>query len=44
VGLDWTKLYSKSLQRKFSWVAQSKRIWPEAKPAGGAPVPKIESP
>lgn len=22
VGLDWSKLYSKSLQRKFSWVAQ----------------------
>jgi DNA topoisomerase I len=44
VGLDWTKLYSKSLQRKFSWVAQSKKTWPEAKPADGAPVPKIESP
>jgi len=44
VGLDWTKLYSKSLQRKFSWVAQSKRTWPEAKPADGTPVPKIESP
>ncbi|HYR04344.1 MAG TPA: DNA topoisomerase I [Nitrososphaerales archaeon] len=44
VGLDWTKLYSKSLQRKFSWVAQSKKTWPEAKPTDGAPVPKIESP
>ncbi|MDG6901164.1 MAG: hypothetical protein JRM80_04305 [Nitrososphaerota archaeon] len=24
VGLDWAKVYSKSLQRKFSWVAGSK--------------------
>jgi len=24
VGLDWAKIYSKSLQRKFSWVAGSK--------------------
>jgi DNA topoisomerase-1 len=44
VGLDWTKLYSKSLQRKFSWVAQSKWTWPDAKTAAGAPVPKIEGP
>jgi len=28
VGLDWNKLYSKSLQRKFSWVAASRRDWP----------------
>jgi DNA topoisomerase I len=38
VGLDWNKLYSKSLQKKFSWVAQSKRAWPGAKPAAEAPV------
>ncbi len=44
VGLDWEKLYSKSLQRKFSWVAQSKRTWPLDKPASAAPVPKIENP
>jgi DNA topoisomerase-1 len=25
VGLDWAKIYSKSLQRKFSWVAGSKQ-------------------
>src|SRR5581483_6439196 len=25
VGLDWGKLYSKSLQRKFSWVGQTKK-------------------
>ncbi len=27
VGLDWAKVYSKSLQRKFSWVAQSSPKW-----------------
>jgi DNA topoisomerase-1 len=43
-GLDWEKLYSKSLQRKFSWVAQSKKTWPLDKPASATPVPKIENP
>lgn len=28
VGLDWTKLYTKSLQRKFSWVTKYKTKWP----------------
>src|SRR5208283_5996638 len=28
-GLDWGKLYTTSLQRKFSWVAKSRRPWPE---------------
>jgi len=37
VGLDWAKVYSKSLQRKFSWVLQSSAKWdydqtPELKP------------
>ncbi len=27
VGLDWEKLYTSSLQRKFSWVAKSRRPW-----------------
>ena len=27
VGLDWAKVYSKSLQRKFSWVLQSTAKW-----------------
>ncbi len=27
VGLAWAKIYSKSLQRKFSWVGQSSRKW-----------------
>jgi DNA topoisomerase-1 len=31
VGLDWAKVYSKSLQKKFSWVIQSAPKWePEA--------------
>ena len=28
VGLDWEKLYTTSLQRKFSWVSKSRRPWP----------------
>ncbi|HXW37445.1 MAG TPA: DNA topoisomerase I, partial [Nitrososphaerales archaeon] len=33
VGLDWKKVYSKSLQKKFSWVDQSKVRWqPEEAP------------
>jgi DNA topoisomerase-1 len=28
VGLDWEKLYTTSLQRKFSWVAKSRKPWP----------------
>jgi DNA topoisomerase-1 len=27
VGLDWTKIYTKSMQRKFAWVSYSKRKW-----------------
>ncbi len=27
VGLDWAKIYSKSLQKKFSWAAQTGRRW-----------------
>ena len=29
VGLDWNKLYTTSLQRKFSWVAKSRKTWNE---------------
>lgn len=29
VGLDWAKVYSKSLQRKFSWVLHSAPKWEE---------------
>jgi DNA topoisomerase I len=42
VGLDWEKLYSKSLQKKFSWVAQSKKAWQAEMQASSSPVPKIE--
>jgi len=44
VGLSWEKLYSKSLQKKFSWVSQSKKTWPLDKAASAPPVPKIENP
>ena len=27
VGLDWAKVYSKSLQRKFSWVLRTSQKW-----------------
>jgi DNA topoisomerase-1 len=27
VGLDWAKIYSKSLQRKFSWASQARTKW-----------------
>jgi DNA topoisomerase-1 len=30
VGLDWARVYSKSLQRKFSWVTQSSPRWEDA--------------
>jgi DNA topoisomerase I len=32
VGLDWAKVYSKSLQRKFSWVAEEATAWAEEGP------------
>jgi DNA topoisomerase-1 len=48
VGLDWAKIYSTSLQRKFSWVASSGKKWEpdvksvevvakSARPAEGSP-------
>ena len=37
VGLDWAKVYSKSLQKKFSWVEQSKRAWSSGQPTEGSP-------
>jgi DNA topoisomerase IB len=33
VGLDWAKVYSKSLQRKFSWVQRSSPKWEQEAPA-----------
>ncbi|MEM0120646.1 MAG: hypothetical protein QW688_04300 [Thermoprotei archaeon] len=32
VKLDWRELYTKSLQRKFGWVAYSKWTWPNGQP------------
>ena len=29
VGLEWAKIYSKSLQKKFAWVNRSKQKWTE---------------
>jgi len=29
VGLEWEKLYTTSLQRKFSWVSRSRKTWAE---------------
>jgi len=29
VGMEWAKIYSKSLQKKFSWVERSERRWEE---------------
>lgn len=31
VGLDWGKIYTKSMQRKFSWVARSHQRWEKEK-------------
>ncbi len=49
VGLDWARVYSKSLQRKFSWVLQSSPKWesepaPELKPVAAARRPAENSP
>jgi DNA topoisomerase I len=44
VGLDWEKLYSKSLQRKFSWVAQSRKTWTREPVAASVQIPPVENP
>jgi DNA topoisomerase-1 len=38
VGLDWAKVYSKSLQRKFSWAAHSSAKWDNEELADLRPV------
>lgn len=39
VGLDWAKVYSKSLQKKFSWVIQHRKKWAqETEPVAAAIV------
>jgi len=39
VGLEWAKVYSKSLQRKFSWAAQSMAKWESEGSAELEPAP-----
>jgi DNA topoisomerase I len=36
VGLDWAKVYSKSLQKKFSWVEQDQTKWRQPVPQSQA--------
>ncbi len=43
VGLDWAKIYSKSMQRKFFWAAQSTRKWQPEQPEEGAGRPLATS-
>ena len=43
VGLDWAKVYSKSLQRKFSWVQQSSAKWDQGAAALES-VPAVRRP
>jgi DNA topoisomerase-1 len=38
VGLDWAKVYSKSLQRKFSWALHSSEKWEAGQAAPLRPV------
>lgn len=40
VDFEWKRLYTKALQRKFTWVNQSRVKW---NPAAGANVPEEES-
>ena len=40
VGLDWAKVYSKSLQKKFSWVLRSSQRW-EQSGSDVEPVPEV---
>ena len=48
VGLDWAKVYSKSLQRKFSWALKSSAKWNQdgqaLEPAPAVPRPAEHSP
>jgi DNA topoisomerase-1 len=39
VGLDWKKIYTSSLLRKFEWAAKSRKPWEEAPVA---PIPVIQ--
>lgn len=41
VGLDWKKIYTSSLMRKFAWAAKSRKAW-EGAPI--APIPVARNP
>jgi DNA topoisomerase-1 len=41
VGLEWTKLYTKALQRKFQWVARSAPRWKTVLASRKASVPHV---
>ncbi|MEM0287505.1 MAG: DNA topoisomerase I [Nitrososphaerota archaeon] len=43
VGLDWRKLYTASLQRKFAWVSRSNAKWKAAEPQVLEKTPLISS-
>jgi DNA topoisomerase-1 len=34
VGYDWNKLYTTSLQKKFSWVEKSRKVWSQQEQVG----------
>ena len=38
VGIDWAKVYSKSLQKKFSWAAESAQKWEQETPVELKPL------
>ncbi|MBI3840640.1 MAG: DNA topoisomerase I, partial [Thaumarchaeota archaeon] len=40
VGLEWAKIYSKSMQRKFSWVEQSETRWEHKSPPIASTTPQ----
>ena len=44
VGLDWAKVYSRSLQKKFAWVLHSAAKWQQEDPASVSPVQKSARP
>ncbi len=44
VGLDWARVYSKSLQKKFSWVVQSSPKWEDEQGGGLKPVAAARRP
>jgi DNA topoisomerase IB len=44
VGLDWAKIYSKSLQKKFAWVQSSSTRWEQETPETVRPLKSTSRP